>query len=364
MRKYFVIILLCAFSSSIHSQEYRKYWKEGNLTWADFQAQPTINNPTYLAYVLMYQTDKKVIDNVTYIGVFSEAYIDKSLSFVHHNLKDEHHLEFNQVIFNLVEIHKRKLQKRLYTLNSIFEANPLFSDSKNQLEREVFTFQIEGNYGIQKEVTEKWLLKTSQDLANSPAFEIPDFTKSNWTYGLFGGVDFGFYGDTYNEIFNNTIAMSLGFEFSYKKIFMGLNMSLTNSKLNTDLIDDSLLINKEERASIGLLNSYFGYPIYDSNKFRIVPFAGYGVTFLGEAGNKDDKQENYAGTSVFGVNLDFKNKKTINFTPTVFNMREEGNSYFRARIFMSNSNFNPTLKGYSIHIGLSYGIEGRLLSKK
>lgn len=364
MRKYFVIILLCAFSSNIHSQEYRKYWKEGNLTWADFQAQPTINNPTYLAYVLMYQTDKKVIDNVTYIGVFSEAYIDKSLSFVHHNLKDEHHLEYNQVIFNLVEIHKRKLQKRLYTLNSIFEANPLFSDSKNQLEREVFTFQIEGNYGIQKEVTEKWLLKTSQDLANSPAFEIPDFTKSNWTYGLFGGVDFGFYGDTYNEIFNNTIAMSLGFEFSYKKIFMGLNMSLTNSKLNTDLIDDSLLINKEERASIGLLNSYFGYPIYDSNKFRIVPFAGYGVTFLGEAGNKDDKQENYAGTSVFGVNFDFKNKKTINFTPTVFNMREEGNSYFRARIFMSNSNFNPTLKGYSINIGLSYGIEGRLLSKK
>jgi hypothetical protein len=95
----------------------------------------------------------------------------------------------------------------------------------------------------------------------------------------------------------------------------------------------------------------------------MIPFVGYGVTFLGEAGNKDDKQENYDGTSIFGLNFDFKNKKTINFTPSVFNVREEGNSYFRARIFMSNSNFNPTLKGYSINIGLSYGIEGRLLSK-
>ncbi|WP_339658841.1 hypothetical protein [uncultured Polaribacter sp.] len=364
MKKYFVLILLCTFSNTINSQEYRKYWKDGKLTWDDFQAQPTQNNPTYLAYVLMYQTDKKVIDDVTYYGVFSDAYIDKSLSFVHHNLKDEHHLEYNQVIFNLVEIHKRKLQKRIYTLNNIYEVNPLFSDSKSQLEREVYNFQEEGNYGIQLDVTTQWLLRTSEELAASPAFEIPDFRKSNWTYGLYGGVDFGFYGDTYNEVFNSTIAMSLGFEFSYKKVFMGLNMNFTNSKLNTDLMDDSFIIPQGERSTIGLLNGYFGYPVYETKKFRIMPFAGYGLTFLSEAGNEDNKQETSAATSIFGVNFDLKNKKTVNFTPSLFDIREEGNSYFRARIFMSNSNFNPTLKGYSINIGLFYGIEGRFLSKK
>ncbi|SDR66446.1 hypothetical protein SAMN05216503_0163 [Polaribacter sp. KT25b] len=365
MKKYFVFIILLALTFTINSQEeYRKYWKDGKLTWDDFQAQPTQNNPTYLAYVLMYQTDKKVIDDVTYYGVFSDAYIDKSLSFVHHNLKDEHHLDYNQVIFNLVEIHKRKLQKRIYTSNNIYEVNPLFSDSKSQLEREVYNFQQEGNYGIQQDVTAQWLLKTSEELATSPSFIIPDFRKSNWTYGLYGGVDFGFYGDTYNEVFNNTIAMSLGFEFSYKKVFMGLNMNFTNSKLNTDLIDDSFLITEGERSTIGLLNGYVGYPVYETKKFRIMPFAGYGLTFLSEAGNEDNKQETSAATSVFGVNFDLKNKKKVNFTPSLFDIREEGNSYFRARIFMSNSNFNPNLKGYSFNIGLYYGIEGRLLSKK
>lgn len=364
MKKYYVFIILFAISSTINSQEYRKYWNEGKLTWDDFQAQPTKNNPTYLGYVLLYQTDKKVVDDVTYFGIFADAYIDKSLSFVHQNLKDDYHLSYNQVIFNLVEIHKRKLQKRIYTVDNIFDVNAVFSDSKSQLEREVLDFQEEGNYGIQREITDKWLLKTTEELANSSSFEVPDFRKSNWTYGLYGGVDFGVYGDSYSEIFNNTIAMSLGFEFSYKKVFMGLNMSFTNSKLSTDLIDDSLMIPEGEKSTIGLLNGYFGYPVYETKKFRIVPFAGYGVTFFGEVGDQDNKQETSAATSIFGVNLDFKNKKTVNFTPTFFDLREEGNSYFRARIFMSNSNFNPNLKGYSLNIGLSYGIEGRFLSKK
>ena len=95
-----------------------------------------------------------------------------------------------------------------------------------------------------------------------------------------------------------------------------------------------------------------------------MPFLGYGMTIFGEVGTDKNKEETTKGTSMFGVNFDFKNKKTVNFTPSMFNIREEGNSYFRARIFISNSNFNPNLKGYILNIGLAYGIEGRFLSKK
>ena len=364
MKKYFLLIILFTFSYTINCQEYRKYWNDGKLTWDDFQAEPTNTSASHLAYVLMYQTNKKVIDNVTYYGVFTEAYIDKSLSFVRNNLKDKYHLNYNQVIFNLVEIYKRKLQKRIYTLDNIYNTNSLFSDTKSQLEREIFNFQEEGNYGIQREISDKWILKTSKELAATDSFEIPDFKKSNWTYGVNIGVDFSAYGNKYKEFFNNTIAMSLGLEFSYKKTFMGINMNFTNSKLNKDLIDDSFMIPEGERSTIGQLNGYFGYPVYETEKIRVIPFAGYGVTFLGEAGNKDDKQETTTGTSSFGLNFDFKNKKTVNFTPTVFGLREEGYSYFRARVFISNSSFNPALKGYSLNIGLAYGIEGRILSKK
>ncbi|WP_146190715.1 hypothetical protein [Polaribacter aquimarinus] len=364
MRKNLTLLIVLVITFTINSQEYRKYWSDGKLTWNDFQAKPTKNSTINLAYVLMYKTDKKVIDDITYYGVFADAYIDKSLSFVHNNLKDKHQLNYNQVIFNLIEIHKRKFQETIYRIDDTFSISSLLGDAKNQLEREILDFQEESNYGIQKDITKKWLLKTTQKLTNSASFKVPNFRKSSWTYGMYSGIDFSAYGNTYNEIFNNTIALGLGFEFSYKKVFMGLNMSFTNSKLNKDLTNNSFKVSKGEKSTIGLLNTYFGYPVYDAKKIRVMPFVGYGVRFFGESGNKDNKKETSAGTSIFGFNFDFKNKKTVNFTPTVFGLREEGYSYFRARIFMSNSNFNPNLKGYTLNIGLSIGIEGKLLSKK
>lgn len=56
--------------------------------------------------------------------------------------------------------------------------------------------------------------------------------------------------------------------------------------------------------------------------------------------------------------------KIVNFMPTIFGLREVGNSYIRTRIFMTNAKFKPNLKGYSINIGIAYGIEGHFLSKK
>lgn len=364
MKKNTIIILLLLISMHSKAQDYRKYWGNGNLTFGDFQAKPTKQSASYLAYVLMYKTDKKIVDNITYRGVFSSAYMDKSLSFIHHNLKDGYHLKYNQVIFNLVEIHKRKLQTRIYNLANVFEINSLLSDTKTQLDRKILEFQEEGNFGIHKETTDKWLQQTIAEIETTSSFEIPQLRRSNWSYGLYVGLDFGIYGKEYREFFNNTIAVSLGFEFSYKKVFMGLNMNFTNSKLNQNLIDDSLTILKGERATIGLLNISLGYPVYETEKFRILPFAGYGLNFISEAGKQEDKDEISKGASIFGVSFDFKNKKTVNFTPSIYNLKEEGNSYIRARIFMSNSSFNQNLKGYSINIGIAYGIEARFLQKK
>lgn len=364
MKKVFIITLLLSLNFKTKAQDYRKYWKDGKLTWNDFQAKHTKNHSSHLAYVLLYQTDKKTINNINYHGVFSNAYIDKSLSFSHPNLKDEYHLKYNQVIFNLVEIEKRKLQKRIYSLSNVYEINSIFSDTKSQLDRKILDFQEEGNYGLQRDVTDKWLTKTEQELLTTKSFEIPDFRKSKWTYGMYGGVDYSMYGDTYKEIFNNTIALTLGFEFSYKKLYLGLNISLTNSKLNNNLTDNSFTILKGEKSIISTFNASLGYPIYETEKFRLMPFVGYGLTAFGETGKDKNKDETTSGTSFFGINLDFKNRKTINFTPSLFNVREEGYSYFRARFFIGKSNFNPNLKGYSFNIGLAYGIEGKLLSIK
>lgn len=364
MRKFFILFAFMLLSFIVEGQDYRKYWADGKLTWEDFQGQYTQRRMTNLAYLLTYQTNEKLIENVLYQGLFSEAYINKALSFVHPNLQDANYLAYNQVIFNLLEISKRKLQKRLFNLATIFEAQTLFMDIQSELEKQIFDFQQASFDGLQNEVTKQWQATTEKELLETRSFFIPDYKKSNWTYGIYGGMDYGVYGDAYKDIFNSTLALAMGFEFSYKKLFLALNMSLTNSTLNKDLQDNTFLIPEGDKSTISLLNVSLGYPLYETNKFRILPFAGYGITALGEVVEEGDKDEITQGTTFFGLNFDFKNRKRVNFTPSIFNIREEGNTYIRARIFISNSNFNPTLKGYGVHIGIAYGLEGRLLSKK
>ena len=364
MKKPLLIIAAFLVSLTSFSQEYRKYWEDGKLTWNDFQGKHTIKHDTYLSYVLSYQSNKKEINGVLYDGIFSEAYIDKSLSFVNPNLRDEFYLNYNQVIFNLIELSKRKLQKRFFELDNIYESNSLLLDVKKQLQRRIFDFQEASNYGIQKDVTKQWRITTEQELKSTSNFNIPDYKRSNWTYGLYGGVDFGTYGGDYKENFNNTLALSFGFEFSYKKVYLLLNMGITNSKLNKDLVDTDLFLAKGEKTLMGNFNAAIGYPVYETKKIKFTPFVGYGLSSFGEVGDSKNKQETTAGTSVFGLNVDFKNRKRVNFIPSLFNIREEGNSFIRARVFVSNSSFNPNLKGYSINIGVAYGFEARLLSKK
>lgn len=363
MKKTLFLVLILMISLSNTAQEYRKYWKEGKLTLNDFQANENKRHSSYLAYTLTYQTDKRVIDNIVYNGLFSDAYIDKSLSFIQSDLKGESYLKYNQVLFNLIELSKRKLQQRLLELDNIFEANSLLMDSKNHLERRILNFQEIGNYGGIKSITKKWLQLTEEELKTTNTFPL-NYKKSNWTYGMYGGLDFGIYGDTYKEIFNNTLALAMGFEFSYKNTFLLLNMSLTNSKLNKTLQHNSFTIPKGKKSTITMFNAAFGHPVYETKKLKIMPFAGYGLTSFEEVSKDKNKGSTVKGTSFFGFNIDFKNRKKVNFSPTILNIREEGNSFVRARVFISNSNFNPNLKGYSINIGIAYGFEARLLSKK
>lgn len=359
--KLLLFSFLSFLSFTIQSQEYRKYWRDGKLTWEDFKGKQSKKHTTNLAYIITYKSGEKTVNNTTYRGVFSDAYIDKSLSFVHPNLKSDSYLHYNQVLFNLIELEKRKFQQRIYKSNNHFNFDSLLSDSKNQLERKIYDFQEASAYGIADKIIEKWLIKTEKQLKDTENFIIPNYKKSNWSYGMNGGLDFGFFSGNYNSYFNNTIAFAFGFEFSYKKVFMALNMSLTNSKVNKDLIVNSLQIPLSERATNAQLNGAFGYEIYTKDKFRITPFVGYGFTTFGEVSKNKDKEEILTGSFSAGLNFDFKNKKKVNLFPVVANYGEEGFSYFRARVFVNKSNFNPNFNGYIINIGLLFGIEASFI---
>ncbi|WGH74930.1 hypothetical protein P8625_12710 [Tenacibaculum tangerinum] len=363
MKKIVHILVLLIVAESF-SQEYRKNWSDGQLTWDDFRALPSNEKTSSLFYTLNYASDVKVIDNVKYMGVFANAYINKSLSFVKNDFKDTFHLDYNQVIFNLLELNKRKFQLEIFNVKNIYQINSLLNDASDMLNEEVAHFQKESNYGISYDVTKKWLLKTEEELRKTSNYIIPNYRRSHWSYGMYLGVDFGAYNNPFKESLNNTLAFAMGLEGAYKKVTLGLNLSLTNSKVKKDIITNNLSIPQGDRVSIINLNATLGYPAYENEKIRVFPFIGYGVTTFGETGDKKSKEETTSASSIFGINLDFKERKKVNFTPSFLNLREEGNGFIRTRFFISNTNVNPDLKGYSINVGVAYGFEARSISIK
>lgn len=359
-----IFLFFIILSVTIKAQEHRKYWEDGKLTWDDFKGISSQNNGSFLHYNLLYKLEKKEIQNIIYTGIFADAYMNKKLSFVKSNLKDEFLLAYNQVIFNILEINKRKFQQLIFNINNINALNSSLLDTNDFLNKQVYSFQKESNYGLSIDVINKWKLKTAKELEESSNYYLTDYKKSNWTYAFYLGMDLGMYTESYNEKFNNTLALVMGFESSYKNVYLSLNMSVTNSRLNEDLIDTELFLAKGDKTVINNFNAALGYPVYQTEKMKLTPFVGYGITSFTEVSKEKNKQSISAGTSIFGLNIDFKNKKRVNFTPNIFNIKEQVNTFIRARVYVSNSNFNPNLKGYSINIGVAYGLEGRLLSRK
>jgi hypothetical protein len=96
-----ILMMLSSFLSI--GQEQFKEWSNEPLTWNYFLGKKISNTKSNLNYVIEYDNnfvEKK--DNLKIIRSKSIGKINTEISFVNLKYKNEKHLKFNQVNFNLV----------------------------------------------------------------------------------------------------------------------------------------------------------------------------------------------------------------------------------------------------------------------
>ncbi|MEE9407894.1 MAG: hypothetical protein V3V28_07450 [Polaribacter sp.] len=175
------------------------------------------------------------------------------------------------------------------------------------------------------------------------------------------GASYSTYGKNFNKPFDNSIGFSVGIDFFYKKLFLGFNMLFTSSKLNEDLMIDDFFLNEGKKSMINNGNITLGYSIYETHRFRILPFIGYGGFSFVEVSNNNSGESAFIKNTVFGLNFDLKSNKKTSSKQNFIGYYERGNSYLRAKIFISNSVGESSFKGNSINMALIIGIQGRML---
>ena len=356
MLKTLIKFLSCfLLSSGLMAQEYKKDWAQGKLSWNDFSESKRDNGISEFRYFLGYNTGKQVFGDTSLKRTIAHGYMDKKQSWVNPDFRSDQNLRYNQVIFDLVEIHKRRLQHALDRINSQREVERTFNLIYNECNTEIDKFQRQSMDGNDLNSLILWEQKTARELANYPDEKIPEFETRNFGYALHAGFGSGFFTGSLGKHFTSPFNFQYGFDFAFKRSILFLNGTLAWGKAKSDFQN----WDKGQQVTTAILNFSFGYALIDNTKIKLSPFVGWGVIELaGE--NKEDKENGLRITDhnlIFGINADYKLFTRLKLIPNAYSgIKEKVETSIRARLYITRANYYEDLNGYSIN--LTFGICG------
>lgn len=103
----------CFFASFTVSAQYDlRPWQTGDLTWNDFRVVDTntVKEHSYIEFYLDIEENEEYELGTSWVELVAAAYMDKKLSWVDKKHCTAEELRYNQVIFDLVELFRRRLQ--------------------------------------------------------------------------------------------------------------------------------------------------------------------------------------------------------------------------------------------------------------
>jgi hypothetical protein len=358
------ILLFLLFSSVTAQTDDFKYWSDGKLTWGDFKGDPGFPLlDCELKYFLTYKTEYQKINDIRVYRIVANSYADRNLSWAKPYKKTDQNLEYFQVVFDIVELHKRKLQENLDRLDGVYLAEDQLHSTLNSCEKMLAIFRAESNQGADTTVVQKWQKNIQTELNGITDHGIPVFERRNFGYGGHFGFGTGINTGTLGNFFPSTFNFIFGFDLAYRDVTLFLNATLANSKAAM-FYDGEISIPEGERATVAILDFSLGYPVLNRSKFKLTPFAGVGIFEYSEKTKpgKTNVETILAPGFLFGLNTDFKLRKNLSLIPETFlNTREYTEFLVRARVYVSKANIAPDLQGYSINLTLGIGMSGNAI---
>ena len=365
MTKTFTILIVLLFATGLIAQENHKDWREGKLTLNDFSKRENSQSVSELIYFLGYNTVKHKYGDTTVFRIEAKCYMDKNLSWVNPEYMTEQILRYNQVIFDIVEIYRRRLQFELDRGGSLYEIGDKFNAISAACNNTINDFSTDSNGGQDLNSIAFWEQKNSTELQSLPVSAIPEFETRSLGYAIHAGLGGGFFTGSLGEHFTPTFNFMYGFDLAYKRSILHFNGTLAGDNVRKDYISDKSW-NDGQRTSIAMLDASYGYVLIENKKIKLSPFVGFGITEFSEAHKDEDERLSMVDNHmVFGVNTDFKINTKIQLTPTPFlGVREKVVTSIRARLYVARPNYYEDLQGYSVNLTIGLCGFGNIIKLK
>lgn len=361
---YFALLLTASISSTL-AQYKERNWEKGELTWNDFKGN-ALNNSEFnskINYKISCIIDKKRINDAKYIVFSAKNFMLPSISWVKQNYMNDSQLKYNKVIFNIAELQRREMISELHRINYFSNAElEKIVLVRNQLaDEKIDQFKTDSKKGENPEVINRWYDKLDEKLETYPYEIIPKYNIKNFGWGMnFGATSKIFFGQ-FKESFSTAFDANLiGLNFAFKKVHSSFNFGVGSNKVKKEYTDERVWP-KGLETNIGWIDLNLGYSIFESPKFRVIPFLGTGFYEIYATSRNNDFFNNHTITNftlMYGVDIEFIHR-VVNLIPKnvirIKKNQRNGKSMiehsFRIRLFYDDGLNNS---GKTFNIGFYY----------
>ena len=272
----FAVALLV--SITLNAQPAKRFWSEGPLRWNDFRSVTTAEQEkSHLEYVFGFYPENKTIDGIRYKYYKVDAYMVPRLSWAIEFFMDSKTLRYNQIVFDIIEISRRRLQQQFHQSCVSNNYSRMFDDECAHLSEYLKEFRKATNDGEDSAAMAYYETQVQQLLSVLPANEIPNYSLLPINLGTHIGLGTAINTGGLSSIFpTDGVMFNWGLTIGWNQHAVIIDASFGKSATHKNIT-----INHQPFSDSDKLRNYhccilYGYKVLENNKYSIRPLIGIG----------------------------------------------------------------------------------------
>ncbi|GAB3894172.1 hypothetical protein [Spirosoma agri] len=251
-------------------------------------------------------------------SLWSEPAVDayclmfRNLSWISETAKNDRTLTYNQVLFDLVEVHARLMKAKLITLR----ADRHFKQRAKQIEyltnselgSEVNRFRGETGGGDDQEALLRWQRQVAIRLYDTPDL-VTIVRSSKIGFGIFAGGGSLLPTGPLAGTISTPLGIATGLDIAFRRTILLLHPTQYTAQLTQAFKHQNQSWEDGMRVRPSLLEVGVGRILYDSPRSRFIPYVGYRLLDLSPRDRNDERYKGFSLTNhapTVGVIVDIK----------------------------------------------------------
>ena len=276
-----IVMLSVLLGSAAMGQIQSHTWEMGPLTWNDFQHKTELNGHySFLEYYMGIDQSRKKVDGVLYVMPSAYAFVSPEFSWADTAYRSPALLRYNQTAFGLMEVYRRRLERRIATADVFVNEQQVLDNTMRQLNEDIDRLESETRQGSDTTVLARWEREVSHQLDSLKPLDIYSHTDAPFRWGMEMSCGFSGVGGDWHHYFSNGLGLGFFFNMGVKRHFLTMGFSFAGSRCR-DTVFHVSNANEDlwtgDRLAVLDLFAAYGFSVVDNAKMRLTPFVGYGL---------------------------------------------------------------------------------------